>query len=266
MVTSVIAGVAVIALVIGAVIVFGGNSSEAQRPRTQAVAERVSPLPEAELAKLRESTTYSTINSAPRDLEPSKPTSGAVVHPKRMTAVYAEPNGKPIAKIGPKQLGDTWLPVIDNRDGWTRVLLPSKPNGSSGWLLESELTRAVSRYQIRIQLQSMRLQLLRNGVEAGRWTIGIGKPETPTPVGRTFILGSIVDPDQQYSPVILPLGSHSATLDSFGGGPGTVAIHTWPTTDVLGVATSHGCVRVPKDALERLTEVPLGTLVLVDQN
>jgi lipoprotein-anchoring transpeptidase ErfK/SrfK len=65
--------------------------------------------------------------------------------------------------------------------------------------------------------------------------------------------------------VILPLGAHSPTLDSFGGGPGTVAIHTWPTPDVFGAATSDGCVRVPKDALDQITDVPLGTLVMIDE-
>ena len=76
--------------------------------------------------------------------------------------------------------------------------------------------------------------------------------------------GSITDPNQSYSPVILPLGAHSATLDTYGGGPGTVAFHTWPDPDVFGRAVSHGCIRVPADALEQLMDVPLGTLVLVD--
>ena len=53
--------------------------------------------------------------------------------------------------------------------------------------------------------------------------------------------------------------------ESFGGGPGTVAFHTWPDPDVFGRAVSHGCIRVPADALERLMDVPLGTLVSVDQ-
>ncbi len=79
------------------------------------------------------------------------------------------------------------------------------------------------------------------------------------------MLGSFSDRKQKYSPVILPLGIHSPTLDSFGGGPGTVAIHTWPTADVFGTRSSDGCIRVPHDALAQLTEVPLGTLVLVDE-
>jgi len=79
------------------------------------------------------------------------------------------------------------------------------------------------------------------------------------------VLGSITDPGQSYSPVILPLGMHSETLDTYGGGPGTVALHTWPDSSVFGTAASHGCVRVPSAALDRLTAVPLGTLVLIDR-
>jgi lipoprotein-anchoring transpeptidase ErfK/SrfK len=66
--------------------------------------------------------------------------------------------------------------------------------------------------------------------------------------------------------VILPLGTHSDTLDTYGGGPGTVALHTWPDASVFGTAASHGCIRVPPDALDQLTQVPLGTLVLIDAN
>lgn len=84
-------------------------------------------------------------------------------------------------------------------------------------------------------------------------------------MGRTFLLGSIVDANQSFSPLILPLGSHSDTLDTYGGGPGTVALHGWPDASVFGSAISHGCVRVPADALEQLRQVPLGTLVIVDQ-
>lgn len=170
-----------------------------------------------------------------------------------------------IAKVKPTQLGDTWLPVIGKRDGWLQVLLPSKPNKSTGWIRNEGLDRAVTPYLIRVHLTSMRLKLYFKEREVGAWPIGKGMPSTPTPAGRTFLLGSFVDPKQDFSPVILPLGTHSPTLDTFGGGPGTVAIHTWPTNDVLGKASSNGCIRVPPDALDRLTEVPLGTLVLIDE-
>ena len=34
---------------------------------------------------------------------------------------------------------------------------------------------------------------------------------------------------------------------------------------MFGKAISHGCVRVPADALDQLRQVPLGTLVIIDQ-
>jgi lipoprotein-anchoring transpeptidase ErfK/SrfK len=156
--------------------------------------------------------------------------------------------------------------VIAQQPGWVQVLLPSRPNSSAGWVTDDVLDRAVTPYLIRVHLRSLNMELFKGGGRLGEWTVGIGKKSAPTPVGRTFLLGSFSDPKQNYSPVILPLGSHSPTLDSFGGGPGTVAIHTWPTANVFGTRSSDGCIRVPPDALNKLIEVPLGTLVLIDEN
>ncbi len=261
LVTAVVAGVLSVVLVAGVVMWLGGAAAPSEVPPAATAPERA---PQVDLANLTESSTYTTIKGAAADTDPQRDTDGAIVHPRKTVAVHAEPNGKPIAKMKPKQLGDTWLPVIDKRDGWVKVLLPSKPNGSTGWLRDENLDSAVTPYEIRVHLKSMSVQLYFEGREVGSWTIGIGMPSTPTPTGRTFLLGSFVDPDQDFSPVILPLGAHSPTLDTFGGGPGTVAFHTWPTDEVYGAATSNGCIRVPPDALDLLTEVPLGTLVLVD--
>jgi lipoprotein-anchoring transpeptidase ErfK/SrfK len=258
-----VAGGAAVALAAGAVLWIGADSD---RPAAEAHPhmKAVSSLTAAELKKLPEADTYATIKGAPADPRPAAATPGAVVHPNKATPVFAAPGGKPIAKVKPEQLGDTWLPVIARKVGWVQVLLPSKPNGSTGWLPEAGLRKAATPYLVSVHLKSMKLQLFRDGSRVGSWSIGIGKPDTPTPTGRTFLLGSITDEKQKFSPVILPLGAHSKTLDSFGGGPGTVAIHTWPSTNVLGTATSHGCIRVPQEALDELTKVPLGTLVLVD--
>ncbi|MQA12817.1 MAG: L,D-transpeptidase family protein [Pseudonocardiaceae bacterium] len=225
----------------------------------------VAPVAPAAPAGLPESSTHSTIEAAPADPAPVAATDGSVVHPRQEVLVAAAPGGQPFARIGPEQIGPTWLPVIAEAPGWVRVLLPSRPNGSTGWLPDGELEWAVSPYQIRVHLASMRLELLADGRLVGQWPVGIGTDSAPTPTGRTFLLGSFRDEAQDYSPVILPLGAHSPTLDTFGGGPGTVAIHTWPTDDVFGTASSDGCIRVPPEALDRLTEVPLGTLVWIDE-
>lgn len=242
---------------------FGGDGSSAAGPAQTSAATPVPPP--VDLSVLPQSTTHTTVDAAPMDPGPPEPTDGTVVHPRHEIAVFAAPGGAPIARIGPEQVGETWLPVIAEQPGWVQVLLPSRPNGSAGWLAAAELDRAVTPYLIRVHLRSLSMELFGNGQLQGEWTIGIGKESAPTPTGRTFLLGSFSDSEQDYSPVILPLGSHSPTLDTFGGGPGTVAIHTWPTDDVFGTRSSDGCIRVPPDALDQLTEVPLGTLVLVDE-
>ena len=224
-------------------------------------ADRVDP---ADLAKLTAATTHTTLADAPRDRGASA-TKGEVVHPRRVVAVYADPGRRPFAKVGPRQLGPTWLPVLDRRAGWSRVLLPSRPNGATGWVRSALVDRAATPYLVRVHLTSRTLELVKDGSTLGTWDVAVGAPGTPTPTGRTFLLGSVVDDQQDFSPVILPLGAHSDTLDTYGGGPGTVAFHGWPDSSVFGQAVSHGCVRVPAEALDLLQQVPLGTLVIIDR-
>lgn len=219
---------------------------------------------QVDLASLPASSTKTTIKAAPKDPRPDRIPKGTVVHPKRVVPLYDVPDGKPFAKIGPHQFGDTWLPVITRNRDWVQVLLPSRPNGSTGWIESSQLQEAFSHYLIRVHLDSRTMQLFRDGKPMGMWTVAVGASGTPTPTGRTFVLGQVVDDQQPFSPVILPLGSHSDTLDSYGGGPGTVAIHGWTDPSVFGKAISHGCIRVPDEALAKVRTVPLGTPVVVD--
>jgi hypothetical protein len=265
-----LAGVLLVVLAILAVafvVPFGaGEVGKAPSPPVTATTTIPPAVVPPDLAVLPQSTTYTIVDGAPLDSGPPAPTDGTVVHPRREIVVYAAPGGAPIARIPPQQLGDTWLPAIAQQPGWVQVLLPSRPNSSVGWVSDAALDRAVTPYLIRVHLRSLSMELFRGGRRLGEWTVGIGKKAAPTPTGRTFLLGSFTDPKQQYSPVILPLGAHSPTLDSFGGGPGTVAIHTWPTATVFGTRSSDGCIRVPADALNKLIEVPLGTLVIIDEN
>jgi hypothetical protein len=252
--TSSAALLAVVIALIVAVASWGGGSDDEQRN-----------VADVDLTRLVASTTKAKLGRAPLDPDPAGTTDGQVVHPRRVLPVYAAPGRRPFAKVTPKQMNDTWLPVIDRRKGWTQVLLPSRPNGSVGWLRTAQLVERHTAYVVRVHVGTRRMELVRDGTTIGEWSVAVGAPATPTPTGRTFLLGSIVDEQQSFSPLILPLGTHSDTLDSYGGGPGTVALHGWEDTSVFGKAISHGCVRVPADALDQLRQVPLGTLVIIDQ-
>jgi lipoprotein-anchoring transpeptidase ErfK/SrfK len=239
--------------------------------QTAAVAQRVIPpvpVPAAELAGLPRATTYTTIPAAPLDPSPFAVAGGLVVRPLAAEVVYAGPGKPPVAVLPSSELGGpTWVPVVQSMPGWDRVLLPSKPNGATGWIFTAtarpQVDIARSAYLVRIWVGARKLSLYDSGQTLGTWTVAVGAPGTPTPTGRTFVLALLAPVHPTYSPLILPLGFHSSTLDSFGGGPGTVGLHGWPDTSVFGQAVSHGCVRVPAGALSALSKVPLGTLVLI---
>ncbi len=259
-----VVGVVVMFVAVIGFAAFGGGDPEPGTGPSAIAADEVGP-PGAG-ADLPASTTFTTVEGAPVDANPGQVTDGLVVHPVRDTPINDAPNGRAIARMETTQFGDTWLPVIGEEPGWVQVLLPSKPNGSTGWLRADDVERARSPYVIQVHLQTMRLELVQNGDVVNTWPVAIGKEAAPTPAGRTFLLGAFTDDAQHYSPVILPLGMHSETHDTFGGGPGTVAFHTWPDASVFGTAVSDGCIRVPADALDKLAEVPLGTLVIINQD
>lgn len=211
------------------------------------------------IGKLPESTTFTTIRNMPADPEPSALPDGTVVRPLRAKTLHAKPGGPAVAVLPAGQLGGpTWVPVVETVPGWHRVLLPSKPNRRTGWVSTDGLETARSPYAIRVRTGTRKVTVLKSGKAIGTWTVAVGAPKTPTPHGRTFLLASL-----NSKGAVMPVGAHSATLDTFGGGPGTVAFHGWPDAKVFGRAASHGCVRVPAAALKALEAVPLGSPVLI---
>jgi lipoprotein-anchoring transpeptidase ErfK/SrfK len=225
------------------------------------VAARVVP----DLAGLPEASTFSTVPAAPQDATAEEVPDGQLVHPTEPVPVFDQPGGAAIAVLPTTQLGsDTWVPVIAEEPGWVQVLLPSRPNSSTGWLSTQDKTldTVSTTYRIVIDRAAFRLTLYRDHQQIGTWTVGVGTAAAPTPAGRTFVLASLRDSKQTFSPVILPLGIHSTTFTTYGGGPGTTGIHGWPSTDVFGHPSSDGCIRVPADALATLADqVPIGTPV-----
>ncbi|WET80990.1 L,D-transpeptidase [Amycolatopsis sp. QT-25] len=221
--------------------------------------------PEA-LAALPEANTFGELVSAPADPLPTAPTGGEVLHPKEDAVIHRAPGAEPIARLPETQIGSpTWVPVIARQGEWAQVLLPARPNGATGWLRATPDTveSALNDFHVTVDLADFRLRVFEAGKQTGSWTIGIGKPEHPTPTGRAFILASIKESVNTYSPIVLPLSSHSDSHETFGGGPGTVGLHTWPDDSFVGKATSDGCIRVTREALNRLVDLPLGTVVQI---
>jgi lipoprotein-anchoring transpeptidase ErfK/SrfK len=216
-------------------------------------------------APLPLASTYGTTPSAPQDPAPFAAETGTVAHPTTTHVIYARPGGLAVAVLPVTELGSpTWVPVIQSQPGWYRILLPTRPDRSTGWIhADGGLQTAHTPYQVVINLATYRLTVLDAGHSLGTWMVAEGAVGTSTPTGRTFVLASLAPAKPTYSPLILPLGTHSDTLTAFGGGPGTVGLHGWPDKSVFGHGVSHGCVRVPPAALLALSRVPLGSPVMI---
>ncbi|WP_141579287.1 L,D-transpeptidase [Actinomadura sp. WMMA1423] len=218
----------------------------------------------AATGRVPDATTFKTLSGAPADTTPDGATDGLVVHPTSPAPVFDRPAGHRFATLPTTELGGpTWVPVVETSGDWRRVLLPSRPNGATGWVPGTALMTAHTPYTVRVDLTRRRLVLERSARPIGRWRVAVGGAKTPTPTGRTFVMATLAPEKKTPSPIVLPLGAHSATLDTFGGGPGTVALHGWSDASVFGKAVTHGCVRVPADALKALSRVPLGSLVFI---
>lgn len=244
----------------------GGHAGKASSGgRQAAAAPTAAKVSAAERAKLPKATTFTTVHGAPTDPAPNAPLDGTVLRPSKDAVVYAKPGGKPVAVLPAKQLGGpTWVPVIATRSGWRQVLLPSRPDHATGWLAPGGPAHvATSSYKVAVDTRAHRLTVTDGGKRVGAWTVAVGTKKNPTPTGRTFLLASLSPPHPTYSKLILPLGTHSNSLDRFGGGPGTVALHGWPDKSVFGHNVSHGCVRTPQSALKTLSRIPLGSPVRI---
>lgn len=136
---------------------------------------------------------------------------------------------------------------------WVRVQLPKRPNGSQGWIHEEALELRKTRIWIRVKISTRKVEVYRAGKRIKSFGAAVGTGGTPTPKGL-FAIYDPVPTSGQLGPYIFVLTAHSNVLRTFGGGRGEVGIHGWPSSDVLGKAVSHGCVRMSRAGARALAK------------
>ena len=138
---------------------------------------------------------------------------------------------------------------------WVRLLLPIRPDGTTGWIPRSNVVLTTTRYWITVDKGARTVTIYYRGDEVRRFLAVIGKPATPTPDGLAAIWERDPQPDPQgfLGPWAMPLTVLSNALFNFGGGPGRIAIHGRDGSSLenpLGSAASHGCVRIDNDEID----------------
>jgi lipoprotein-anchoring transpeptidase ErfK/SrfK len=156
--------------------------------------------------------------------------------------------------------------VKRRRRGWDEVYVPRRPNGSTGWLRERDVTLYRDPYRVDVSLGAHRLVVWRGRRRLFAVPVGVGKSSTPTPTGRYFLveLFKQSDPYGPYGPYAFGTSAFSNALFSFGGGPGQIGLHGTDEPALVGTDVSHGCLRVRNAAIVRLARIlPLGTPLTV---
>jgi lipoprotein-anchoring transpeptidase ErfK/SrfK len=156
--------------------------------------------------------------------------------------------------------------VLDRDGDWLHVLLPVRPNGSTGWVRSDDVTQSIVTYRVTVNLSDHRM-VVRDGDSLVLETdVAVGKAETPTPAGLFFIteLLSVPDPTGPYGPFAYGLSGHSPVLTDFANGDGQLGLHGTNQPELLGSDATHGCIRLSNDDIGKLAfELPLGTPVNV---
>jgi len=140
---------------------------------------------------------------------------------------------------------------------WYRVLLPKRPNESTGWVRADQVSTVARTYSAEIDLSARRLTLYRGSDAVHTYPVAVGQPGTPTPTGRFFVTVKLRPPriSAVYGAWALGLSAYSEVFDQFGTGDGQIALHGTNNGSELGQAVSHGCVRLSNPSISTLADL-----------
>jgi lipoprotein-anchoring transpeptidase ErfK/SrfK len=150
---------------------------------------------------------------------------------------------------------------------WLRVSLPTRPNGSTGYVRTAAVELASVTRRIDVDLAAKHLRVFDPaGTVVLESAVAVGSPENPTPAGSYFVT-DVIDTQNDggdYGPFAIGVSAHSDTLTEFNGGDGEIGIHGTNNPASIGNAVSHGCVRLPNHVVVQLAGmIALGTPVTI---
>jgi lipoprotein-anchoring transpeptidase ErfK/SrfK len=194
----------------------------------------------------------------------------------RDVTVLSKPGGKgDVVAVFPEELpwGSPTPFLIDQArrtatgETWLKVLLPRRPNGSSGWVKRDQVRIRPVTHEVVVDLSSRTASLLRSRRKIRSFRVGIGTASTPTPTGRFYVTVKLRPPQisaDAYGAWALGLSGYSEVHQTFGTGDGQIALHGTYQPWRLGEPVSNGCVRMDNETISLLAEtLPLGTPVTI---
>ena len=193
-----------------------------------------------------------------------------VVHVRvRKIAVYKSPIARrPMLRLTRRDSRGTQRAFLvrGRWEDWVKVYLPTRPNGSTGWVRSRAVKSYRNTYRLVVRLKQNELQLWKEQRLMAKFPVAVGTRSTPTPRGMFYIVELLKprSPHGAYGPYGFGLSAHSTVLKRFAGGDGRVGLHGTNQPHLVGSDVSHGCIRLKNPAIRRLAKIlPLATPVLV---
>lgn len=169
----------------------------------------------------------------------------------------------------PNEMGATRVFLVDAKDGdWLKVLLPIRPNGSTGWVKASDVKLSSTTHRVEIDPKAFEFTVFDGDKVLRTGKVATGEGGTPTPAGRFYFTELVKppNPNGDYGAYAFGLSGFSPTLKTFAGGPGQLAVHGTNKASALGGKASHGCVRVSNDDITWMAKnLAIGTPVVVKE-
>jgi lipoprotein-anchoring transpeptidase ErfK/SrfK len=122
-------------------------------------------------------------------------------------------------------------------------------------------------YRIVVSLSGHSVAVYRGNTRLLSTAAVVGKPASPTPTGSFFVdaIIPLAYDGGPYGAGAMGVAAFSDVYETFGGGPGQIAIHGTNEPGLLGQSASHGCVRIANDQWRKITSiVPTGTPVQIN--
>lgn len=260
--------------VVALVAVFGG------------VSARISPR---QIARTESMPAASTVVSAASEPAPAAPapaiqdverrggvacaTPHVIVDVSRDLQVRSRPDGPVVGTVPARSvyLGQpmrAWVQAVSTDGSWGRITIPwVKPVTAAGWIPVAGLSSAPTRLLVVADLSERLLRVFRGCAEVERAQIAIGRPGSPSPVGRFWVTDRIEVPAQQqgsFGSYAFGLSAVQPRLPAGWSGGNQMAIHGTGSPGSIGQAASAGCLRVSQATLDRLRPLlQTGTPVVI---
>jgi L,D-transpeptidase catalytic domain len=183
--------------------------------------------------------------------------------------IYRSPSARhPFARLSnPTSVGAPLVFLVKSRARtWERVYLPIRPDGSTGWVSDRDVSLAWNPYSLLARLARHQLILRTDGRVTARFPAAVGRSVLPTPTGRYYLVELLKQPNPNgpYGPYAFGTSAFSKVLYHFGGGPGQIGIHGTNEHGSIGQSVSHGCIRLRNHDIVRLAHLlPLGTPITI---